>query len=213
MLKEHKKSLIITSIITLLPMLIGIILWNRLPEVMATHFSLNGESNGFSSKAFTVLGLPAIFLAIHLLCAFVSAHDPKKKNISSKTFTLILWIIPAVSLFTAVFMYPINLGYQMNIGFYSELFMGIVFIVIGNYLPKARQNYTIGIKTPWALANEENWNRTHRLAGYLWVIGGILTLIIGLTRLVSEKWLIAIIIVMSLVPYIYSFWLHAKKKL
>ena len=84
-----------------------------------------------------------------------------------------------------------------------------MFIIIGNYLPKARQNYTIGIKIPWTLANEENWNRTHRLAGYLWMICGILMILISLTRFVPAEWLL----IMVLVPCIYSFWLHAEKAL
>ena len=86
-------------------------------------------------------------------------------------------------------------------------------IIIGNYLPKARQNYTIGIKIPWTLANEENWNRTHRLAGYLWMICGILMVLICLTQLVPSEWLIGIILFMTLVPCVYSFWLHTKKGL
>ena len=88
-----------------------------------------------------------------------------------------------------------------------------MFIIIGNYLPKARQNYTIGIKIPWTLANEENWNRTHRLAGYLWMICGILMIIISLTRFVPTEWLVGIFLIMVLIPCIYSYWMHAKKGL
>lgn len=110
-------------------------------------------------------------------------------------------------------MYPLNLGYELDITFFSELFMGLLFIIVGNYLPKARQNYTIGIKIPWTLANEENWNRTHRLAGYMWMICGALIIVICLTGFVQAKWMIGIFLIMILVPCIYSFWLHAKKGL
>ena len=84
MLKANRKTLIITSIVTILPMLIGIIYWNRLPDVMATHFGFNNEANGFSSKAFAVFGLPVILLAVLLVGAFITSHDPKKQNISAK---------------------------------------------------------------------------------------------------------------------------------
>ena len=110
-------------------------------------------------------------------------------------------------------MYPVNLGYKLDITLFSELLLGLLFIIIGNFLPKARQNYTIGIKIPWTLANEENWNRTHRLAGYLWMICGILMVLISLTRFVPAEWLVGIILIMVFVPCIYSFWLHAKKGL
>ncbi len=205
--------MIITSIVTLLPVLIGIICWNRLPDVMATHFGLNNEANGFSSKALAVFGLPAFLLALLWVGAFVTSRDPKKQNISPKVFSLTLWIVPVLSLFVAAIMYPINLGYKLDVIFFAELLLGLLFIIIGNYLPKARQNYTIGIKIPWTLANEENWNRTHRLAGYLWMIFGILMILIGVTRFVPAAWLIGIILMTVLVPCIYSFWLHASKGL
>ena len=213
MMKANKKTLIITSIVTILPVLIGIICWNRLPEVMATHFGFNNEANGFSSKAFAVFGLPLILLAVLWVGAFVTAHDPKRQNISPKMFSLMLWIAPVISLVAATTIYPVNLGYELDIAFFSELLLGLMFIMIGNYLPKARQNYTIGIRIPWTLANEENWNRTHRLAGYLWMICGILMIIISLTRVVPAEWLIGIFLIIVLVPCIYSFWLHAKKGL
>ena len=213
MLKANRKTLIITSIVTILPVLIGVIYWNRLPDVMATHFGTNNEANGFSSKAFAVFGLPAVLLAALWLGAFVTSNDPKRQNISPKMFSLGLWIAPVVSLVAAATIYPVNLGYELDISFFAKLLLGMMFIIIGNYLPKARQNYTIGIKIPWTLANEENWNRTHRLAGYLWMICGILMIIISLTRFVPTEWLVGIFLIMVLIPCIYSYWMHAKKGL
>ena len=213
MLKENKRTLIITSIVTILPILIGVFLWNRLPDVMATHFGINNEANGFSSKVFAVFGLPLLLLALEWFGALVTSHDPKKQNISPKMFSFVLWIIPAVSLFCASMIYPYNLGYPINTTFIGELLMGLILIVVGNYLPKARQNYTIGIRIPWTLANEENWNRTHRLAGYLWVIGGILMIIAALTGIANAKWMLAIFFILALVPFVYSYWLHVKRNL
>ena len=213
MLKDNKKTLIITSILTILPILIGVFFWNRLPDVMATHFVANNEANGFTSKAFAVFGLPLILLAAEWFGALVTSHDPKKQNISPKMFAFVLWIVPVVSLIGAATIYPYNLGYQIDITFIAELLLGVIFIVVGNYLPKARQNYTIGIKIPWTLANEENWNRTHRLAGYLWVIGGILMVIAALTGIAKTQWMIAVFFVLAIVPYVYSYWLHVKRNL
>ena len=213
MLKEHKRTLIITSVVTILPVLIGVFFWNRLPDVMATHFGANNEADGFSSKVLAVFGLPLILVALEWFGALVMSHDPKKQNISPKMFAFALWIIPAVSLFAAATIYPYNLGYQMDITFFAELLIGAIFIVVGNYLPKARQNYTIGIRIPWTLANEENWNRTHRLAGYLWMIGGILMVIAALTGIVKAQWMLAIFFVLVLVPFAYSYWLHVKRNL
>ena len=139
MLKEHKRTMIITSVVTILPILIGVFFWNRLPDVMATHFGANNEADGYSSKVLAVFGLPLILLALEWVGALVMSHDPKKQNISPKMFAFALWIIPAVSLFAAATIYPYNLGYQMDITFFAELLVGVIFIVVGNYLPKARQ--------------------------------------------------------------------------
>ena len=210
MLKENKRTLILTSIVTVLPIVIGLFLWNQLPDKMATHFGINNEADGYSSKLFAVIGLPLFLLAMQWLCALVISRDPRKQNISPKLFTLCLWIVPIVSLIVAAIQYPYNLGYQVDMSFWLGLLLGVMFIVIGNYLPKARQSYTIGIRIPWTLANEENWNRTHRLAGPLWMIGGILLVILTLTRLMPMVWLLAIPFAVILAPCIYSFLLHTR---
>ena len=211
MLKTNKKTLILTSIVTLLPILVGVLLWNRLPDVMATHFGMSNEANGFSSNAFTVFGLPLFMLAMLWFCAVITSNDPRKQNISPKVFTLVLWIIPVVSLICAAIIYTYNLGYNWNITFVMELFTGILFIIVGNYLPKSRQNYTVGIKLPWTLADEDNWNRTHRLGGFLWVICGILLIVMTLTGFKTEIFLFGIIIAATVVPCIYSYLLYKKK--
>ncbi|MBE5839403.1 SdpI family protein [Butyrivibrio sp.] len=210
MLKENKRTLIIASVITILPIIIGIFLWNSLPDVMATHFGADNEGNGFSSKAFAVIGIPMLLLAVEWIGALVTAHDPRKQNISPKMFSIMLWIVPVISIVATATMYSYNLGYKMNITFFAELVMGLAFVVLGNYLPKARQNYTIGIKTPWTLSNEDIWNRTHRLAGYLWVVGGITIVVFSLIGFTKVYLMIAIIAVMAVIPYIYSYSLQVK---
>lgn len=105
MLKKHLRTLILTSIITILPVFIGLILWNRLPDVMATHFDSSNIANGFESKAFAVFGLPLILLAVQWVAAVFIANDPRRQNISSLMFTLVLWIVPVVSLICGAAIY------------------------------------------------------------------------------------------------------------
>ena len=213
MLKENKRTLILTSILTLLPILIGVIFWKRLPDPMAMHFGVDNEPNGFTGKAFAVFGLPLLLLALEWLGAFVTSRDPRKQNISPKMFSLVLWIIPVVSLFVFAAIYPYNLGYRLDITFVAELLLSLMLIIVGNYLPKARQNYTIGIRVPWTLANEENWNRTHRFAGFLWMACGLVMLVLTLCRVIPPFLLIGIVILTTLVPCVYSFLLHTRKGL
>lgn len=213
MLKENKRTLIITSIVILLPILIGLILWNRFPDSMAVHFGVDNEANGYGSKFFAVFGLPLISLAIQWFAAFITSRDPRKQNISPKIFNLILWIIPVATLYASVVTYSYNLGYKIDITFISELFIGLLLVIIGNFLPKARHNYTVGIRIPWTMDNETNWNKTHRLGGYLWMGIGLLMIILTLCCVMNAAVLFGGIIVAVAVPMVYSFWLHAKKGL
>ena len=213
MLKENKKTLIIASIVTVLPILIGVYFWNRLPDAMATHFGTDNQANGFSSKPIAVFGLPLLCLALLWVGAVVTANDPRKQNISPKMFALGLWIAPIASLVSAAMMYPVNLGFAVDAAYVGGLFVGLLLILVGNYAPKARQNYTIGIKLPWTLANEENGNRTHRFAGYLWVACGILMVVLTLFRALPPGLTVALLAVIVLLPFAYSFWLHTAKGL
>lgn len=208
MIKRNLKTVIITCILLLLPILIGILLWERLPEQMVTTFGTYGEETGFSSRAFTVFGMPLSMLAVHLLCVFITCIDPKNKHISDKMYTLVLWVIPFIATFMFFCIYAYALGFAIDVYMIMMLFFGVLFIVMGNYMPKMKQSYTIGIKLPWTLESEENWNRTHRLGGWIFMIGGLV--ILGLA-FVPYRWLFfAVTSVMVLIPVCYSVYLHKK---
>ena len=208
MIKKHLKTLIITSILTLLPIVAGIYLWNTLPEQIPSHWNVNGEIDGWSSKPFFVFGLPAIMLAAQWLCVLGTAADPKKANHSDKVMHLVLWIIPVLSIVLSAMTYMVVLGHTVRVEVIMPLIIGLIFTIIGNYLPKCKQSYTVGIKIPWTLNSEENWNRTHRFAGRLWLVCG---LGIMLTALVGGFWVfLPIVLVMVLVPTLYSYILYRK---
>lgn len=208
MIKQNKLKLILTSIATLLPVAIGLLLWKDLPDMIATHWGLSGEPDKYSSKAFAVFVLPLLLLAIHWVCVFATKLDPKHKDINPKMFSVVLWICPAISIVMNTMVYFIALGKEIKFVFVVIAFMGLLLTVIGNYLPKCRQSYTMGIKLPWTLDNEENWNKTHRFAGALWVIGGIVLC----ATAIFESFIIffSIMAVMVIAPTVYSY-LHYKK--
>ena len=208
MIKKNLKLLIITSIVILLPILAGIIFWNQLPDPMPSHWNAAGEIDGWSSKPFAVFGLPFILVAAQWLCLLGTAADPKKQNHQEKILHLVLWIIPVLSVVMHTFVYLIALGYGLRMEVMMPVFVGVVFVIIGNYMPKCKQNYTIGIKIPWTLNNEENWNKTHRLAGFVWVICGVAII---LTGFLGSFWIfLPITLLMVLAPIIYSYVLHRK---
>ena len=208
MIKKNLKVLIITSIIILFPMVAGLVLWNRLPDEVPFHWNAAGEVDGWASKAVAVFVPSAAMLALQWLCMLVTSADPKKQNHPEKVKVLVLWLIPVITVFISALMYVSALGVSVRVETLMPILLGLLFVAIGNYMPKCKQNYTIGIKIPWTLASEENWNRTHRLAGWVWVGGGVVMLLSGFLGIF---WLTLVpAIIMVAVPLIYSYILHKK---
>ena len=208
MIKKNLKLLIITSIVILLPIVAGLILWDQLPAQMPTHWNAVGEVDGWSSKPFAVFVLPLIMVAAQWLCMLGTAADPKKNNHSEKVLHMVLWIVPALSVVLHAVTYATALGHAVPMEVVMPILIGLMFTIIGNYMPKCKQNYTIGIKIPWTLDNEENWNKTHRLAGFVWVICGVA---IMLTGFLGSFWIfLPIALIMVIVPIVYSYLLHKK---
>lgn len=210
MLKENKWKLLVTTGIALLPMLIGIILWERLPDVVPTHFGAGNEPDGWSSKWFAVFGIPGILAGLHLFGLTVTSLDPKHKNIGRKPIGLLFWIIPSVSLVACTLTYAVAIGVRVNIGFVITLLLGLLFIVLGNQLPRAKQNYTFGVRLPWTLDDEQNWSRTNRVAGYCMVFAGA---VIAATSFWSNLWImLGVIGLAALTPVVYSYALYRRGK-
>lgn len=210
MIKKNLSKLIITSLVILIPILIGLILWDKLPDQVPVHWNINGDVDGFATKAQAVFLMPLVLVAFQWICVLGTLLDPKKQNINDKMVTLVLWIIPIISLLCNSMVYATALGHKVNVEIIMPLFMGALFVVIGNYLPKCKQSYTVGIKLPWTLDNEENWNKTHRLAGFLWVIGGV---IIMATAFLGAFWLFFVVLIpMVIIPFVYSYLLYKKNK-
>ena len=209
MIKKNLKILLITTVVILLPIIAGLILWNNLPDEIPIHFNAEGVADGWGGKGVAVFALPLFMLAIHWICVFVTSLDPKSKNITSKNINLVLWITPVLSVFVSGIIYSFALGHELNINTIFPVFFGLFFIVIGNFMPKCKQNYSIGVKVPWALESEENWNYTHRLAGKTWGIGGLL--IIALSFLNSVWIFMAITIIMVIIPVIGSYLFYKKE--
>ena len=208
MIRQHKKMILLTSMITLFPIFIGLLLWKQLPDSMATHWGINNEPNGYASKTFAVFALPLIMLLGHVVCVIAMNIDPKVKNISEKVYSVMLWIFPLLSLFVCNALYGYNLGYWLDMGFLCGLIIGVLYLILGNFIPKVKPNYTIGFRISWALCDSENWYRTHRFGGKCLVIGGIIMIV---TAPFQNMWvLIALIAVPCILPVIYSYLYYRK---
>ena len=213
-LNKNKWTLLITSVIILLPILGGVLMWDKLPEQVPFHWGVNGEVDGWTSKPVAVFLLPCIMLGIQWLCVLATTLEPKAREATStKMLGIVLWIIPLLNILLHVMVYLAALGHDINAAVVLALVFGVMFVVIGNYLPKCRQSYTMGIKLPWTLNDEENWNATHRLAGKLWVAGGLLVMPCALLPgAASFIVMMAVTVLMCGIPTVYSYLYYKKHK-
>lgn len=211
--KENRMRIILSSVVTLLPVLYGILFWDKLPDSFTTHWGADGIADGTGSKAFVVFGIPAIFLAVNLLCVFCTYLDKHNREKNQKAMGVIFWIMPILSVLINCVIYKTTGSNAFDFFWLFPVMFGVLFIVLGNYMPKTASNRTLGVKTAFTLGNEENWNKTHRLTGRIWVAGGVVILA---TSFLPLKWsvgiLLATILVMVIVPYLYSYNIYLKHK-
>lgn len=213
MIKKNKWTLLISSIVILLPVVFGLIFWNDLPEQVVTHWGADGSADGWSSRACAVFRLPLFILAAHWICVLFTARDPRNSGQSRKVSGIVLWICPSTSLVAGIMVYANALGKPVESYSLAYLVVGLFLVIVGNYLPKCKQNSTIGIRVKWAMESEENWNATHRVCGKLWVIVGILMMVCAcLPETLSVYVCLVLIAILSMVSMGYSYYYYKMKQ-
>lgn len=210
MMKRYKKIIMLTSSITLSPILIGIFLWKKLPDVLVTTWNMRSLPSGYESKTFVVLILPMLILMLHLTCILAMYLDPKIRNNNKKNFSVILWICPLVSITMSGMIFRYNLGHQLNIIFWTELLVGGLYLILGRAIPKIEANYIIGFRIPWTLNDPDNWYHTHQFGGKCMMIGGM-TMIA--TALFENEWVfLFFVLIPCILPCIYSYLYYRKNR-
>lgn len=210
MTSKIDRTLITTTLVCLLPILLSFVLYDDLPKQIAIHWDYAGNPDNFAPKSIAVWGLPLFLAGMNIFTHIVINGDPKKANASSVLKQFGKWMIPLLSVIIVPIILFKALGYPIQIEVIAPVLVGIMIIIIGNYLPKCKQNYTIGIKLPWTLNSHDNWNKTHHLSGYLWIIGG---LCIAAGGLLNGYWLPITLIttaILVVVPFMYSYFLYKQ---
>ena len=209
---KNKIFFALSCLITLLPSAAALVLRNFLPEEMALHWGADGVADRFGDPFPLLLLLPLFLLALHLICIFSTLWTVRRKKQSPKILNMTFWIIPALSLTVGAVLFSVAFRWEWDLPFFITVPLAVLMIIIGNYMPKCKQNRTMGIKLPWTLANEENWQKTHRLAGILWVICGVLVLpaaFLPLKMLLAVD--LTIFLAAVIIPTVYSFLDYRKR--
>ena len=210
-----RRVMILSSLVCLLPLIFSLSVYDELPLQVAIHWNGAGQPDGFAHKALAAFGMPFVLLAIHLFSNLMRLSDPRRAAMSQVMQRFLAWLIPALSLVLVPVTLLIAMGADIPIALIAPVLVGLILIIIGNYLPKSRQNYTIGIKLPWTLHDADIWNRTHRMAGYLYILGGII-MAAGAFALRGQASFfvpltLLVVLLLAVIPALYAFALYIKK--
>lgn len=200
MKKINKKMLIITSMICLLPIIIGIGFYNTLPENIAIHFDINNNPDNYFPKAIFVFGMPVIMLIIQVFCCIISDLADKNPEANKKAITVYKWIIPILSIIIYCVTIMYSTGKAIDIRKIIMCILGIMFIVMGNYLPK-----TIGSHKFPKIKDEKIEKKMLRISGYILIINGIFSIISILFKPVVIVALLGLLILETIILFVYAF--------
>ena len=195
--------------------LAGLLLWNRLPDQMASHWNIDDQVDGYMPKFWGVFLLPLITLGLMVLFLFVPSIDPLKANIAQFREAFNLFIVLMVGFM--LYIYGLTLAWSLG---YTNFRMsgamlpaiGLLFIFIGFLMRQAKRNFFIGIRTPWTLSSDTVWNETHRIGAMLFMISGALAFLGGLFGGNTAFWMMfAPIIGSTLFLLVYSYMLYQRE--
>lgn len=179
--------------------------YDRLPDPVPTHWDLHGEADGFTAKPWGAFAIPLLSLAVLVLLAALPALSPKGFRIDPVSRAYRWMVAGCAMLFTAL--HALALGAALGETDMRRAFpvlFGVFFVVIGNVLPTLRRNFFMGIRTPWTLADEEVWSRTHRWGGRAFVAGGLAMIVLGGAG-APFALTMTVLLVAALSPVLYSF--------
>ena len=190
-----------------------LIAYPQLPNQVPTHWNMQGQANNYSAKWTLFLIGPGLMAGILLLFYFLPWLSPKHWEVDTFQFTYLYIMVVLVSMlayFTGVSLW-VSLGYAANVDRAIVGGICLLFALLGNVMGKVRRNFYIGVRTPWALANERVWNATHRFAAKTFVLGGVIGL--ALTAIGVKGWLpFAALMASALVPVVYSLVVYKQLK-
>lgn len=210
-LKEESVSLVCIAMMFVL----GFVLKPYLPEMLPNHWNIYGQVNGYIHKSYGVFFMPSVTLGVYLLLLALPKLDPRAENYIKFNNVYQRLKLMFVLFFALLYFATLSfaMGWIKDITKIMILLISFIFMLLGNYFGKIRQNYFVGIKVPWTLADEEVWNKTHRFGGRLWVLSGLL----GATGIFipapySMLPLFSAIFLSTIVTIIYSYLIYKTKE-
>ncbi len=214
MKKIFKKEMLKTWMVVVLSIVVAIVGIFIMPDIIPTHFGPSGAPDAWGSK-YTVLMYPGILVLVTVLAVPMIKLDPKQENYGrfSKYYYDFFFGFALFFMAMELSNIAIALGADINVGSIICFVTGVLMLFVGNMMPKIKQNFFFGIKTPWALTDEENWFKTHRLGGKTFAISGVIMMFAAFIPGESKIWIVlAMVLVMTFIPFVYSYVIFKKKQ-
>lgn len=188
------------------------VLYPSLPDPMPSHWNAGGEVDDYMALPWGALILPLMMFGMWLLFLALPAISPKGFRMSRfmGVYATIINTILAFQLLITGVVLAAGMGYPVDMNRVVPIGVGVLFVVIGNYLGKTTRNFFLGVRTPWTLASDEVWRRTHRLAGWMFVLAGIIIAATGVFNIIWIWLFLGVALTAALVPVVYSFLLYRR---
>ena len=199
MIRKYWWKILLSSLATLLP-------------ASAAPFFRNSVRMGMVGMWYFTWLMPVILVTLNLTAILISLRDNSHNGQNKKILNMIFWIMPVISIYTCGVFMMLALGVDFNVTLFVFAILGVSFIVMGNYTPKAVRNRTFGIKIKWTLANDDNWAATHRFTGKLWVVCGFATLLASFLPMQLGIIVVTVILLVAVIPpVVYSYLFYRKQ--
>ena len=208
MKKIDWKMLSLTSAVCLLPVLFGVVFYEKMPERMPVHFNINNEVDSYASKNFALFGIPILMTILQIFCCLISDWNGNLGKKKPKFISVVKWIVPILSVVISVIMIEIPLGSNVDVRRSIVFILGILYVIMGNYMPKMSYEQMKGKIHPMP-KNEKMYRKTIRMTGYTFVIFGFILL--GSIFFKSITSFIVIIIMVG-VLILENIWVYVKNK-
>ena len=212
-MKENRLFIILSGLVVMACLIAAVILYPQLPEQVPSHWNAAGEIDGYMGRLGGAFFMPLIMLGLYIMLWIVPKIDPKKANYQKMGRPYSLVVLAIILFMGAIYVGTIAAvyGYKMAVPRVAMTGIGLLLIILGNYMGKIKYNYTFGIRTPWTLASEEVWYKTHRVMAPIWVVGGVILLPVSF---MPSSWtmplMLGVSLILSLGSMAYSFVVYRK---
>ncbi|MDD5624003.1 MAG: SdpI family protein [Candidatus Peribacteraceae bacterium] len=191
------------------------LLYRVLPEQIPTHWNFMGQVDQYSGKVFGTFLLPSVALVLSLLFPLFQRIDPKRENYAAFAHAWEVFQLALVGFMAYIFavqMYTsLHPEASVLVGRFVMFGIGVLLILMGNYMGKIRQNFFVGLRTPWTIADPEVWGKSQRFGGWCFVLGGLAIIVVSILWVAVPALLISIFVFVVFLPMVYSYMLFRRK--